>query len=51
MPARYRRQSLLEFFDERQISMRYVHYYTGMPDPVAGAFSPKIKIRYIRSIH
>ena len=45
MPARYRRQSVIEFFDEHQISMRYVHYYTGMPDPVVSTFSPQVKIR------
>ena len=46
MPARYRGQSLCEFFDQHHISMRYVHYYTGMPDPVVSSYAPQVKIHH-----
>jgi len=44
LPEQYQRLGLRGFFDELHISMRYVHYYTGMPDPIVRAFSPKVKI-------
>ncbi len=44
LPERYRNMSLLELFDDLGVSMRYVHYYTGMPDPVVWEFSPKVKV-------
>ncbi|MGB9607892.1 MAG: hypothetical protein ACPL7E_05070, partial [bacterium] len=46
LPERYRDKTLLELYDELDISMRYVHYYTGMPDPVEVKYSEKVKIRY-----
>lgn len=45
LPGIYRQMSLLEVFDYLKVSMRYVHYYTGMPDPVKRAFTPEVKIR------
>lgn len=44
LPERYRDMSLLDLFDDLGVSMRYVHYYTGMPDPVVWEFSPKVKV-------
>jgi hypothetical protein len=44
LPARYRDLSLLDVVDDLQVSMRYVHYYTGMPDPVVRRFLPKVKV-------
>lgn len=46
MPSRYEGMTLLELYDELDISMRYVHYYTGMPDPVQVVYTEKVKIRY-----
>jgi len=44
VPERYRNLSLAELFDRLQVSMRYVHYYTGMPDPVVREFSSEVTI-------
>lgn len=45
MPSAYRRLSLRELYDDLQVSMRYVHYYTGMPDPVALSYSPEVRVQ------
>jgi len=45
LPERYRDMTLPELFDDLGVSMRYIHYYTGMPDPVVWEFSPKVKVR------
>ncbi len=34
LPPAWEGYSLLEMYDELDLSMRYVHYYTGMPNPV-----------------
>ena len=34
LPPRYADMSLLELYDELDLSMRYIHYYTDMPYPV-----------------
>lgn len=44
LPQRYKNISLLEFYDELDLSMRYVHYYTEMPDPVEVRYTQKVKI-------
>ena len=44
LPTKYQALTLLEFFDDLQVSMRYVHYYTGMPDPVVREFAPEVKV-------
>jgi hypothetical protein len=49
LPEAYQGLSLWEFFDRLQVSMRYVHYYTGMPDPVVRSFSPEVRVREISS--
>lgn len=44
MPERYRDMSLLDLYDHLQVSMRTVHYYTGMPDPIVRDFLPEVNI-------
>ncbi|MDI6784290.1 MAG: hypothetical protein QME64_09390, partial [bacterium] len=44
LPEKYRNASLLEFYDELDLSMRYINYYTGMPEPLEIKFSDKVKI-------
>ncbi len=39
MPERFRGMSLREVYDALHVSMRTVHYYTGMPDPVVRRFT------------
>ncbi len=48
LPESYRDKSLLEFVDDLGVSMRYVHYETGMPDPVEVRWSEKVKMRHER---
>ncbi len=43
---RLRGMSLLEFYDDLRVSMRYTHYYTGMPYPIETRHAPEVKIRY-----
>ena len=45
LPQRYADHSLMEIYDAFGVSMRYVHYYTGMPNPVVRSYSPEVKIR------
>lgn len=44
LPSYYSNMSLLELYDELGISMRYCHYYTGMPDPIETSYSDEVKI-------
>ena len=44
LPERYRDFSLQEFVDDLNVSMRYVHYYTGMPDPVVTSYSAQVAV-------
>lgn len=44
LPERYQGMSLLDLYDHLQVSMRTVHYYTGMPDPIARSFSSEVII-------
>ncbi len=44
MPKRYENASLLDIFDDLKVSMRYVHYYTGQPDPIVVTYSEQVKI-------
>jgi len=44
LPSRHRNKSVREMYDALGASMRYIHYYTGMPDPVVRSFSPEVKI-------
>lgn len=45
MPERFQGMSLLDVYDALQVSMRTVHYYTGMPDPIVESFDPQVTIR------
>lgn len=44
LPARYKDKSLLELYDDLGLSMRYVHYYTGMPHPVRREYTKAVTI-------
>jgi hypothetical protein len=44
LPKRYRATTLRGLFDDLQVSMRYVHYYTGMPDPVVHTYDRQVRI-------
>jgi hypothetical protein len=43
-PKEYRFDEVRQLFDALDCSMRYVHYYTNMPDPVTQTFDPVVKI-------
>ena len=43
LPEKYKGLSLLEFYDELDLSMRYVYGYGAMPDPVQKAYTAKVK--------
>lgn len=45
LPLKYRDMTLLELFDDLKVSMRYIHYYTGIPDPVEIGYSKEVKIK------
>ncbi len=45
LPASYQSLSMREVFDRSRLSMRYMHYYTGMPDPVERIFTPEVRVR------
>ncbi|MHB1356148.1 MAG: uroporphyrinogen decarboxylase family protein [Anaerolineae bacterium] len=44
LPERYRDTTLRGLFDDLQVSMRYVHYYTGMPDPIVHKYDQHVKV-------
>ena len=43
MPPAYQGLSLRELFDHLGVSMRYIHYYTGVPDPVVVDYSTEVR--------
>ena len=45
LPPRYRGRDIMAFLDDFGVSVRYIHYYTGMPDPVERRWSPEVKSR------
>lgn len=45
MPEAYRHLSLMDLFDQLQVSIRYMHYYTDLPDPLVQDFAPEVNIR------
>ncbi len=45
LPLQYSDMSLLELYDELNLSMRYVHYYTGIPNPVRTRYTERVSIR------
>ena len=44
LPERLLGLSLLDVYDQVGASMRTVHYYTGMPDPVVRTFAPEARV-------
>jgi hypothetical protein len=44
LPAEFQHDTLLDFYDRLDVSMRYIHYYSDIPDPVVREFSDKVKI-------
>ena len=44
IPPAYRFNQVNAVFDALDCSMRYIHYYTGMPDPVVQFFDPEVVI-------
>jgi hypothetical protein len=44
LPAPYAGMSLTELYDHLDVSMRYVHYYTGMPDPVQRETDAEVQV-------
>jgi hypothetical protein len=43
-PEKYKFEHVSELFDALDCSMRYVHYYTGMPDPVVQHYNSNVRI-------
>lgn len=44
LSTRLREMTVTEFYDDLDCSMRYIHYYTGMPDPVVRDFAPDVRV-------
>jgi hypothetical protein len=42
LPEKYQYYQIPDLFDDLNTSMRYIHYYTGIPDPVVRSFSPDV---------
>lgn len=45
LPPAYVGRDVRDVFDDLHMSMRYVHYYTGMPDPVVRELTPEVCVR------
>ena len=43
-PEEYKYEKVSDLFDALDCSMRYVHYYTGMPDPIVQCYNTAVKI-------
>jgi hypothetical protein len=43
LPPEYKNKSIRDLFDELDVSMRYIHYYSGIPDPVNVKYTDRIK--------
>lgn len=48
LPDRYKDSTLLELYDDLDISMRYIAYYTGIPNPVDVKYGRDVKIKEIQ---
>jgi hypothetical protein len=44
LPQEFKNSSLLDFYDRLDVSMRYIHYYSDIPDPVVKEYSPDVRI-------
>jgi hypothetical protein len=42
-PEGFEYSGILDLFDDLGASIRYIHYYTGMPDPIVRVFSPQVE--------
>ena len=45
LPGRYRDMELLDLFDDLDVSIRYIHYFTGLPGAVGMEYSDKVKVK------
>lgn len=45
LPDKYQKLGLLGTYDDLGCSMRYIHYYTPVPDPVVREFLPPARVR------
>jgi len=45
LPECFRGMALRDVYDELDLSMRYVHFYTGMPDPVREDYAEGVHVR------
>jgi hypothetical protein len=45
LPERYTQSTVKELYQDVDCSMRYVHYYTGMPDPIERRFGAGVIVR------
>jgi hypothetical protein len=45
MPSAYRGMTVRDLYDHLGVSMRYMHYYTGIADPVESSYDPEVKQR------
>ncbi|MCX7919477.1 MAG: hypothetical protein N3A72_07690 [bacterium] len=44
LPEKYQNIELRELFNQLDISMRYISYYTGIPEPIEVTYSAQVKI-------
>ncbi len=49
LPKRYEALGLQGTFDDLSVSMRYLHYYTGMPDPVTHRYRSDVPVHEERT--
>ncbi|RKY63161.1 MAG: hypothetical protein DRP99_04600, partial [Candidatus Latescibacterota bacterium] len=45
LPGRYRDMELLDLFDDLDVSIRYIDYFTGLPGAVGMEYSDKVKVK------
>ena len=45
LPPEFQHATLLDFYDRLDVSMRYIHYYSDIPDPVVRDYSRDVKIQ------
>lgn len=44
LPAAYRNMTLIDLYDHVNVSMRTIHYYTGIPNPIERSFTAPVMI-------
>ncbi len=49
LPEEFEGMELLDVYDTLGLSMRYIHYYTGIPDPVRSSHTEKVNVRHERA--